>query len=121
MKTAIIALLVGSVGGLIAALAGVGGGIVMVPAFVFALGLDQTHAIATSLAVIVPTAVVASARYSLSNLIDWRIAAFATVGAVLVAFKATEWMKSMTNPTLIRIFGILLIIVGFERLIASFK
>ena len=112
----LIPFLIGSVGGLIAALCGVGGGIVMVPAFVFALGFDQKHAIATSLAVIIPTAIVATAQNARGNLIDWKIFLITTAGAVLVAFFAADWMKSMSNLTLTRIFAVVLIASGVRML-----
>ena len=67
MKTSIAALLIGAFGGLIAALCGVGGGIIMVPAFRQFLSLDQKQSIATSLVVIVPTALVASMRHLTSD------------------------------------------------------
>jgi uncharacterized membrane protein YfcA len=56
MSTATIftCLAIGIVSGVIAALCGVGGGVVMVPAFVFFLKLPQKTAVATSLAIIIP-------------------------------------------------------------------
>ena len=106
------ALLIGALGGLLAALCGVGGGIVMVPAFVLALGLEQKRAVATSLAVIVPTALIATVQYSRGGLVDWKIVLPTAVGAVAVAFLATDWLKSMSNITLTRIFALVLIAVG---------
>ncbi|MEM8955680.1 MAG: sulfite exporter TauE/SafE family protein [Verrucomicrobiota bacterium] len=120
MKTILIPLIIGGGGGLVAALAGVGGGVIMVPAFVYFLGLEQKQAIATSLAVIVPTAIVATFRYQATpNLIDWKIVAVTAVGAVLVAFKATDWMKELSNLTLTRGFAVLLIAVGIRMLFAK--
>ena len=56
MKILMIGLLVGAAAGLAGALCGVGGGILMVPAFVLVLGMGQKHAVATSLAIVVVTA-----------------------------------------------------------------
>ena len=47
----------GVIGGFLAGLFGVGGGIVMVPLFVLWLGLDQRRAVTTSLVAIIPIAV----------------------------------------------------------------
>ncbi len=58
--TAVIA--VGLVGGIIAGLLGVGGGVLFVPGLVLFLGLDQHHAEATSLLAIVPVAIVGTIR-----------------------------------------------------------
>ena len=113
------ALLIGCLGGLIAALCGVGGGVVMVPAFVFALGLDQKHAVATSLAVIIPTAFVATTQYHRAGLVDWKIVLPTAVGAVAVAWFASDWMKGMSNLTLTRIFAVVLIGVGVRMLFSK--
>ena len=44
---------IGAVSGLVAALAGVGGGVIMVPLFTAILGMPQKQAVATSLAAII--------------------------------------------------------------------
>ena len=115
----LFALLIGCLGGLIAALCGVGGGVVMVPAFVLALGLDQKHAVATSLAVIVPTALVATTKYHRADLVDWKLVLPTAVGAVLVASFASDWMKAMSNLTLTRIFAFVLIVIGVRMLFSK--
>ena len=57
MTAAIIAIALGVAGGFVAALAGVGGGIIFVPALALVLGLTQVVAEATSLLAIVPVAI----------------------------------------------------------------
>lgn len=118
MQTILIPLLIGCLGGTIAALCGVGGGIVMVPAFVFLLGLEQKQAVATSLAVIAPTAIVAIARISAGprSLVQWKLFIPTAIGACLIAFFAADWMKSFSNQSLTRIFAGVLIVVGFYML-----
>jgi uncharacterized membrane protein YfcA len=54
--------LVGLAAGFIAGLLGVGGGVLIVPGLVLFVGLSQLHAEATSLAAIVPTAIVGTWR-----------------------------------------------------------
>ncbi|HCQ34235.1 MAG TPA: sulfite exporter TauE/SafE family protein [Verrucomicrobiales bacterium] len=118
MKIVISGLLVGVAAGLVGALCGVGGGILMVPAFVLALGMGQKHAVATSLAVVVVTALAGTANHVLrkSDLIDWRLVAFTAVGAAVAAWYGTELMRTMSNQQLTRIFGVLLILVGARML-----
>ena len=74
MHTILIAFLVGALAALLGSLLGVGGGILMVPAFKGFLGLSMKQAIATSLAIMVVTASVSSFRYASAGLIDWKIA-----------------------------------------------
>ncbi len=56
------ALAVGLLGGVVAGLLGVGGGVLFVPGLVFFVGLDQHHAEATSLLAIVPVALIGTYR-----------------------------------------------------------
>lgn len=122
MKLLIISLLIGVIAGCTAALCGVGGGIIMVPAFKYLLGLDQKQAIATSLAIIIPTALLATVRYSrVADMIDWKIVAFTAIGACLAAWFATDLMKSLSNPALTKTFAILLIVSGVMMLWAEGK
>ena len=122
MKTAIIALIVGAAAGLLGALCGVGGGIVMVPAFTAALGMEHKNAIATSLAVIVSTALVATinnARPQTIAQIDWRIVAIAAAGAAIASWWGTDLMHQLRTPILTKIFAITLIVFGVKMLITK--
>jgi uncharacterized membrane protein YfcA len=56
------AVLLGGLGGLVAGLLGVGGGVIFVPALVIFVGLGQLEAEATSLLAIVPVALVGAWR-----------------------------------------------------------
>ena len=111
MQALLLPFIIGCLGGTIAALCGVGGGIVMVPAFVLMLDMSQKQAVATSLAVIAPTAIVAIARISAGpdSLVQWKI-------FIPIAFFAADWMKSFSNLTLTRIFAGVLIVIGFYML-----
>lgn len=77
----LVALGLGS--GALSSVLGVGGGIVMVPALVLLFGLDQHAAQATSLAVILPTALVGTLRHGGRGTVDWGAAArIGVVGAL---------------------------------------
>lgn len=70
----IVCAAIGVVAGTLGGLLGVGGGVVMVPAFINVLGLPARQAIGTSMGVILFTAISASLRhYQLGNL-DLRVA-----------------------------------------------
>ena len=122
MKTLIIAAFTGVIAGLLGALCGVGGGIVMVPAFVTVLGFEQKKAVATSLAVIVIIALVATLNTSLRKepgLIDWRVVALAAVAAALAAWFGTDLMHKLSNQYLTRIFGVVLLMFGIKMLLSK--
>jgi len=115
----LICVLIGMVSGAVAALCGVGGGIIMVPAFVFLLGLAQKNAVATSLVAIILTAIAASVKNTSNNFVDWRVTVPTALAAALVAWFAADWLKHLSNPVLTRIFAVVMIVVGARMLWAG--
>jgi len=117
MKIITLAILTGLAAGLLGALCGVGGGIVMVPAFVGLLGLEHKQAVATSMAVIILTAIAATANNSrTAELIDWRIVAAVGIASAVAAWFGSDLMRSLSNQTLTRIFGCVLVLFGIRML-----
>jgi len=108
----LLGLAIGAFAGVMAGLCGVGGGIVMVPAFVHLCGMEQKSAIATSMAVIVPTAVLAMTRFAQAGYVQWTVFWPTAAGAVLAAFFATGWVRELSNQTLTRIFATAMIVIG---------
>jgi hypothetical protein len=110
---------IGALTGVLAALCGVGGGLIMVPAFVFLMALDQKSAVATSLAVIISVSLVATYKYQSASLIKWQIVWPVMLGAVVTTWLATDWLKHLSNDFLTRIFAILMIVVGIRMLLVK--
>lgn len=77
---------VGLVAGTLGSLVGVGGGVIVVPAMMTLAGLDARLATGTSIAVIVPTMIVALWRRGAQGHVHWTLAAACAVGAVAGAF-----------------------------------
>lgn len=119
--TIAISLLIGAFAGLVAALCGVGGGIIMVPAFVLFLGLTQKSAVATSLAAIAATAIAASIKNNANAFVEWRIAIPAALASVIVAWFAADALKRLSNQNLQIIFAVLLIGVGIHTLWSALR
>jgi hypothetical protein len=117
MKFLLTAVFIGLAAGLLGALCGVGGGIVMVPAFVGLLGLEHKQAVATSMAVIIITAIAATLNNARSNnLIDWKIVAAVGIASGIAAWFGSDLMRNLSNQTLTRIFGVLLVVFGARLL-----
>jgi uncharacterized membrane protein YfcA len=102
---------VGLVAGLVSVVCGVGGGVVVVPALLWLRGMDVKAAVATSLAMIVPTAIVGALRKP-PGLVDWTAAGILAIGAVAGAF-AGEWVSgAMPAVWVKRVFAVLLVFVA---------
>lgn len=78
-------LAVGALGGLLAGLFGVGGGILMVPLLMWWARMDQRRAAATSLVAIVPTAIAGSVLYGIGGQVDWVAAIIIGAGTIVGA------------------------------------
>ncbi|SEQ66551.1 sulfite exporter TauE/SafE family protein [Thalassovita taeanensis] len=110
---------IGGLAGVLAGLLGVGGGIVLVPAFFYAfqtLGYDGPQlmqvCLATSLATIIVTSVRSVLSHNKKGAVDWEIlrgwAPGIAIGAVLGMLVAA----SLRSATLQGIFGVLALVVG---------
>lgn len=115
----LIAALIGLVGGVASGLFGVGGGIIMVPGMALALRTDVKVAVGTSLAVIVPTALVGVLKHSQLRQVDWTLAAMLAPTAILGGFIGPWLTTRLASPELQKLFGGFLVLVGLRLLFGS--
>lgn len=107
----------GASAGLLAGLLGVGGGLVLVPGLVLALGLRQHSAHATSLAVIGPIAVVGGWRLAIAGTVDAGLALAIVAGSVPAAYFGARVMQRAPALVLRRVFA--LVMIGTAILIVA--
>ena len=121
MNPTLIAVLIGALSGVVAALCGVGGGVVMVPAFVLIFGMKQKPAVATSLAAIVLTALFTSVRNHSNGFIEWKVALPAGFAGAAVGWFAADLLKKLEDVALTRIFATVIIVFGVQMWWQSLK
>lgn len=92
--TVVLLVLVGLGAGIVSALCGVGGGIIVVPALLWLKGFDIRLAVGTSLAMIIPTALVGVWRKWPSGQVDVKVAAIVAAGA-LVGALVGAWLTDV--------------------------
>ncbi len=110
----VLLILTGLAAGVLAALLGVGGGVVFVPALVVLFGLEQHLAQGTSLAAIVPTTLVASLRHARRGRVDWMLAAAVAFGGIAGGLLGAELALDLAPELLRRLFVGLLMIVSIR-------
>ncbi len=109
---------IGGIAGLASGLLGVGGGFFMVPLQVIWARRDQHRAVGTSLAAILPIAVVGAATYYFGRgtpQTDLTVAFFLAVGSVLGAFVGALAARRLSDNALKVIIAILLVAVGLKE------
>lgn len=113
----IILIVIGLLAGIFSGLMGVGGGIVMIPLMIFALGFTQHEAQGTSLAVLaVPVTLIAAYNYYEAGHVNWKYAAVIAVTFVVGAYFGSKLAISIDQVLLKKIFAILLIVVALRLL-----
>jgi uncharacterized membrane protein YfcA len=108
--------LVGFAAGILGALMGVGGGIVYVPALVTLYSLEQHLAQGTSLAVIVPTAVVAAIAHGRRGQVEWRLAVLLGSGGLAGGWLGAQAALALDAPLLRKLFASFLVLMALRML-----
>ena len=119
IQMAVLLLVIGAFAGVLAGLLGVGGGIVLVPAFFYAFqtlgyGGDQLMqmCLATSLATIIVTSVRSVMSHNKKGAVDWGILRAWAPGIVIGAVVGMFVVSGLRSSTLQAIFGVLALAVG---------
>lgn len=120
LPMAALLVVIGGFGGVLAGLLGVGGGIVLVPAFFYAfsyLGYGGPHilqvCVATSLATIVVTSARSVMAHSRKGAVDWDILKGFGPGIVIGSIVGSFIVAQLHTEALQIIFGVLALVVSF--------
>ena len=103
------AIAIGLAAGVFGGFFGVGGGLIIVPLLVLWMKLDPKIAIGTSLAVIVPTAIVAAWRHPLLGNVNWHVVAWMMAGSVVGAYLGATLTTHVQGEWIRRCFAVVLV------------
>lgn len=110
-------LMLGICAGYLGGLAGIGGGMVIVPALVFFFGLSQHQAQGTSLALMLPPiGLLATWQYYKYGLVEGKIALFVIIGYLIGNFLGGRLAVELPDGILKRIFGLLMLLAALKML-----
>lgn len=117
LQQIILLCIVGILAGIIAGSLGVGGGILIVPALVLLFGFSQHAAQGTSLAVLLPpVSIFAVINYHKNGYIDYKVALILVLTFFVGSYLGSIIAIHLPSKTLIRIFGILMLIAGLKMI-----
>jgi uncharacterized protein len=114
MEKVTLAVALGVVAGVLAGLFGVGGGVLFVPTLSLALGLDQLHAQATSLAAMLPVVAVGTWRQTRYGNVRMRSALSLGLAGVVGVVAGGFLAESLPEGALERLFGVLVLCVAAQ-------
>jgi hypothetical protein len=115
--------LLGSLAGFLAGLLGIGGGIILVPLFLWSFGVAGfapeviVHAaFGTSLAIIIPTAFSSTLGHRKRGNVDWRHVRYLVAGGILGAMTGATLAAELSGFLLKGFFGLMQIMVALQLL-----
>jgi hypothetical protein len=111
-------IMIGLCAGIVSGLFATGGGMIVVPALVYLLGMDESRARATSLFVILPMVITSGIFYFKNNYIDWKIGILCAIGGMIGGFFSSKYLKKIPEIYLKISFTIFLIYVSVKMIIA---
>jgi len=110
-------LLLGFVAGVFSGFFGIGGGLVLIPAMVYLLGMSQHVAQGTTLALMVPPiGLLAAWKYYSQGYVDIRTAAFICAGFFLGGLLGAQGAVLIPNEILKKGFGIFMLVVSLKMI-----
>lgn len=118
--TILILLAIGLCAGVLSGFIGVGGGIVIVPALVYFLGLTQIQAQGTSLAMMLPPiGILAAYNYYQADAMNWKYAAILAIAFVIGGFFGSRLSLKMDETLVKFIFGIIMLVVAVKFIVSG--
>lgn len=122
MQNLLLLLCIGLLAGIASGFVGIGGGMIIVPALVFGLGLNQHMAQGTSLAMMIPPiGILAVMSYYKAGQIQLEYAGILALTFVLGAWMGSKWALRI-NPSVVRlIFGLFMLFSAGRLILRSWN
>lgn len=113
----VILIITGLLAGFVGGTLGVGGGIIMIPALVFILGMTQHDAQGTSLAtMLAPIGILAVINYYKAGHVNMKYAVILMLTFIIGSWFGSKWAINLPPRTLKQIFGVLMIIAATKMI-----
>lgn len=112
MKIALIGILAGIISGMFSA----GGGLILVPVFVYILKLREKEARATSLFCILPMVILTAIIYNKNNFIDWNLGIKCAIGGIIGGIIGGKLLNKIKDKYLQIAFILFLLYAGISTI-----
>jgi uncharacterized membrane protein YfcA len=121
IQTILLLTSIGLAAGMLSGMDGIGGGMVIVPALVFLLGLSQHQAQGTSLFILsLPVLLLAVMNYWRTGNVNWRFGLVIASTFVIGAFLGSKLTLRLPEAWVKLIFGLLMAYVSFQLILSGY-
>ena len=115
-KEFIYKILIGLFAGIVSGLFASGGGMILVPSFIYLLKMNDVESRATSVICILPMVVTSGIFYYTSNYIDWKIGLLCAIGGVAGGIVGARLLNKLPEKYLKIAFTIFLIYASYKMI-----
>jgi uncharacterized protein len=112
---------IGLLAGFLSGMFGIGGGIVMVPAFIILLGMSDLVAKGTSLAVMIPTAISGTITNARGGVVDLRAGLIAGAAATVASFPGVAIAHVLSPEWSTWLFAALIVIATVQLAVRAVR
>ena len=109
--------LIGFIAGLVSGFFSTGGGLILVPSFLYLLEMDSQKARGTSVFCMLPMVLTSSIFYYKGNFINWKVAILCGIGGAIGGYIGAKLLKKLPEKYLKIAFTIFLIYVSIKMII----
>ena len=110
-------LFIGVFAGIVSGLLASGGGMILVPTFIYILKISEVEARATSVLCILPMVVTSGIFYYTNNYIDWKIGVLCAIGGIIGGIVGAKLLNQLPTRYLKIAFTIFLIYASFKMIV----
>ena len=108
--------LIGLFAGIISGMFASGGGMVIVPAFIYLLKMEDVEARATSVLCILPMVVASGIFYYTNNYIDWEVGILCAVGGIVGGIVGAKVLNKIPEKYLKIVFTLFLVYASYKMI-----
>lgn len=122
IQTILILLAIGLIAGAMSGFVGIGGGVIMVPALIYILGMSQHEAQGTSLFLMLPPiGILAVMNYWKADSLNWKYGLIIALAFVVGGYFGSKLALKL-SPALVKvIFGILMLYISVKMIYSGYK
>lgn len=108
--------IIGISAGFISGLFSTGGGMILVPSFIYLLNMKDVKSRGTSVFCMLPMVITSSFFYYKGNYIDWKIAILCAIGGIIGGYIGAKLLKKLPEKVLKIAFTIFLVYVSYKMI-----
>lgn len=117
MNTVYMLLIIGLVAGYLSGLIGIGGGVVIVPALVYLLSMNQKTAQGSTLFMFLfPVGILGVYNYYKAGHLDYRTAAIMAVTFIVGSYLGSKTAIAFDTKVVKQVFAVVIILIGIKML-----